>query len=315
MSSPNTIVLVAGPTGVGKTALALKLAERLDTSILSADSRQCYREMNIGVARPTPQELIRVPHYFIASHSIRDHITAGSFARYARDVAEKVFSGKKVLVLAGGTGLYIKAFTEGIDEMPHIPDVIRKTIREGYENNGLAWLQAEARTKDPAWYKTGEVQNPHRLMRALEVLEATGRSIREFQTMGLASVNGGAQAGNAKEVHVVKIGLELPREQLYDQINRRVDKMMEQGLLDEVRGLMPYRSEKALETVGYKELFAHLDGDISLDKAVEAIKQHTRNYAKRQLTWFKRDPEIRWFSPAQGELAETYVLQHLPSVS
>lgn len=305
MSALPTILVIAGPTAAGKTALALNLAEQYGTSIISADSRQCYRELNIGVARPSREELARIPHYFIATHSVTEPVNAATFAGIARDAAEEVSARNRaagradLVVLAGGTGLYIKAFTEGIDAIPPVPEGVRKAVQEGYRQGGLGWLQERVRLKDPAWLEGGEGQNPRRLMRALEVWEATGRSIKTFQ-------------GNVRQAYkVIKIGLELPRPLLYERIDARVDRMLEAGLLEEVRGLWPYRGEKALDTVGYRELFEHLDGLVSLEEAVARIKQHTRNYAKRQLTWFKKDRDIRWFGPEQAEAVLADVQQRL----
>lgn len=294
-------MVIAGPTGVGKTDLALGLAERFGAEIISADSRQCYREMNIGVARPSPEELERIPHYFIATHSVTEPVNAATFVQEAGQAAASAFSRKDLVLLVGGTGLYIKAFTEGIDPIPPIPEETRRAVREGYASGGLVWLQTEVRRRDPAWYEGGEGQNPHRLMRALEVVEATGRSIRAFQS-------GSPQKPG---FHLVKIGLELPRELLYQRIDKRVDRMMEAGLLEEVRGLQNQKGEKALDTVGYKELFACLDGQTTLATAAALIKQHTRNYAKRQLTWFKRDPDTQWFGPDELDAVEAYVRRRL----
>lgn len=292
-----TIVVIAGPTAVGKTDLALHLAETFHTSIISADSRQCYREMNIGVARPTPEELGRVRHYFIATHSITETVNAAVFTEEAQRAADEIFATSDIALLVGGTGLYIQAFTEGLDDIPPIRDEIRQQIRQAYAERGMQWLQQELQQKDPEWYATGETQNPHRLMRALEVREATGQSIRTFQK------------GRRQEskYNIIKVGLELPRDVLYDRINRRVDVMMEKGLLPEVESLERYKGEKALDTVGYKELFDYLEGKTSKEQAIALIKQHTRNYAKRQLTWFKRDPVFNWFGPSEPERVTAYV--------
>ena len=292
-----TVIIVAGPTAVGKTALSIGLAEYLGTEILSADSRQCYRELTIGVARPSPEELQHIPHYFVASHSVEETVNAATYEQYALDAVEKIFSRSDTAVLVGGTGLYIRAFEEGLDEMPPIPEPVRAAVREGYRTGGLDWLQQELRTGDPAWYAEGENRNPHRLMRALEVFRATGRSIRDFQDGAAAT----------RDFQVIKIGLDLPRERLYERINARVDQMMEQGLLEEVRGLLPYRQYKALETVGYKELFAYLDGDMSLPEAIALVKQNTRHYAKRQVTWFRKDPGFAWFEPEETGACIAYI--------
>jgi tRNA dimethylallyltransferase len=305
VSALPTILVIGGPTATGKTALALDLAEQFGTSIISADSRQCYRELNIGVARPSMVELARIPHYFIGTHSVTEPVNAAAFAGIAREAAADVSARNRaagkpdLVVLAGGTGLYIKAFTEGIDLIPPVPEGVRRAVQEGYEQGGLGWLQAQVRLKDPAWLEGGEGQNPRRLMRALEVFDATGRPIKAFQ--------GKIRHG----YNVLKIGLELPRPLLYERIDARVDRMMEAGLLEEVRGLLPYMGEKALDTVGYKELFDYLQGLLSLEEAVARIKQHSRNYAKRQLTWFKKDRDFRWFGPEQGAAVLADVQQRL----
>lgn len=295
MQQRKKIIIIGGPTAVGKTAVAIETALHFGTEIISADSRQCYRELNIGVARPSAAELRKVPHHFIASHSVTEKINAAYFENWALQKVQALFQQYDTVVMVGGTGLYIKAFCEGFDAIPEIPASIRESISNRYEERGLQWLQDEVQQQDPLFYASGEIKNPHRLMRALEVMEATGSSITAFQK------------GNkeTRDFDIEKIGLELPRELLYDNINRRVDSMMEAGLPDEARSLLPYRSLQALNTVGYKELFQYFDGAISLDEAVAAIKQHTRQYAKRQLTWFKKDPEFQWIVPGKQPLPFT----------
>jgi tRNA dimethylallyltransferase len=293
-----TIILIAGPTGSGKTALGVQLALQYGTSVISADSRQCYREMAIGVARPSPHELQQVHHYFIASHSVTDAVNAAVYAQYAHEAAAEIFADNNVALMVGGTGLYIQAFLEGLDDIPAIPEAVRTAVRKGYVDNGLSWLQDEVRAKDPVWFARGEMQNPHRLLRALEVVEATGRSLLDFG--GSRHPAGGAVAqsgGGAVAFRTIKIGLDLPRPLLYERINARVDRMMTEGLLQEVEGLLRFRKVNALDTVGYRELFAYLDGETTLETAVDLIKQHTRNYAKRQLTWFRKNPDMVWFQP------------------
>ncbi|MES2328978.1 MAG: tRNA (adenosine(37)-N6)-dimethylallyltransferase MiaA [Bacteroidota bacterium] len=289
----NTIIIVSGPTAVGKTSFAISLAQHFQTDIISADSRQCYKEMKIGVARPSEEELAAVKHYFIASHSVTDDLNAGSFEKYALAAADEIFQKNKVAIMVGGTGLYIKAFCEGIDPMPVVPDEVRKQVTEGYEQKGLIWLQKELQQKDPAFWEVAEQQNPQRLMRALEVLYATGQSIMVYRTAKKAE----------RPFKIVKIGLELPKEELHARIHQRVDQMMEDGLLEEVRSLIPYRSHNALQTVGYREMFDHLDGKSSLEEAVASIKTNTRHYAKRQMTWFKKDQEIEWMTPSEENVS------------
>lgn len=283
-----TVIVIAGPTAVGKTAIAIEAAKYFKTEIISADSRQCFKEMNIGVARPSEEELKQVKHHFIASHSIQDEVTAAAFEQYALKKAEEIFQQHDTIIITGGTGLYIKAFCEGLDEIPEVPLKIRNTIITRYEEDGLEWLQSEIKEKDPGYYQAGEIQNPQRMMRALEVVEATGNSILHFRK----------GKKTARDFIIKKIGLELPREELQQRINTRVDQMMKSGLLDEVKSLSPFKQLNALQTVGYAELFDFLDDKISLNKAVEEIKIHTRQYAKRQMTWFKKDKEIEWFAPS-----------------
>ena len=288
-----TVIIVAGPTASGKTSVAIRLAKEFETEIISADSRQCFKELNIGVARPSEAELQTVPHYFIASHSIFDKVNAGSFEQYALQKVNEIFGGTDVAIVVGGTGLYIRSFCEGMDEMPDVPAEVRQSIMVNYEKKGLEWLQRETQKKDPAFYRTGEIQNPQRLMRALEVAEATGQSILEFRKGGK----------KRREFKIVKIGLELPKEELHRNINTRTDYMIEAGLVEEVSKLMPYKHLNALQTVGYTEIFDHLEGKISLNDAAELIKKNTRQYAKRQITWFKKDREISWADPKAIDLS------------
>ncbi|OQP60664.1 tRNA (adenosine(37)-N6)-dimethylallyltransferase MiaA [Niastella vici] len=280
-------VIIAGPTAVGKTAVAIEVARHFNTAIISADSRQCFKEMNIGVAKPSTEELQQVHHYFIGSHSIHDKVNAVEFEQYALQAAGEIFQQHDIAVVTGGTGLYIKAFCEGLDDMPPVSLTIRQAITEQYEQQGLAWLQQQVQQHDPLYYDTGEIQNPQRLIRALEVKQATGVSIRTYQ-QGKKAV---------RPFRIIKLGLELPKPELHARINARVDNMMKQGLLQEVTALVPFKNLNALQTVGYSEVFDYLNGKISLPHAIEQIKTNTRHYAKRQMTWFKKDEAIQWFSP------------------
>lgn len=286
----HTVIIIAGPTASGKTALAVSLAKKYGTEIISADSRQCFRELNIGVARPSEAELASVTHHFIASHSIIEDLNAGSFEAFALSKLDEVFKKNKVAIMVGGTGLYIKAFCEGIDPMPVIPAEIRESIVENYRQKGLIWLQRELQEKDPQFWLVAEQQNPQRLMRALEILNATGKSILIFRN---------AQK-KERPFHIHKIGWTLPKEKLHANIHDRVDQMMEQGLLEEVRSLIPFRDANALQTVGYKELFDYLDGKMDMEEAVNQIKTNTRQYAKRQMTWFTKDKEFTWFDASKA---------------
>jgi tRNA dimethylallyltransferase len=282
-----TVIIIAGPTAVGKTAVAIQLAKHFQTEIISADSRQCFKELNTGVARPSKEELAEVPHHFIASHSIHEKLDAVVFEKYALDKLAVLFKNHDVVIMVGGTGLYIKAFCEGMDEMPEVPEVIRQNIISNYEEKGIEWLQQQLKEKDETFYEKGEIKNPQRMMRALEIKEATGKSILELRKGEKAERN----------FNIVKIGIELPKEELHRNIHTRVDKMMEGGLLEEVKSLLSYKDLNALQTVGYAELFDYFDGKISLEKAIEKIKINTRHYAKRQMTWFKKDKEMKWFAP------------------
>ncbi len=285
MPVQKTVIIIAGPTAVGKTSVAIQVAKHFDTEIISADSRQCYNEMNIGVARPSEQELKEVRHHFIASHSIQEKVTAAGFEQLALETAENILKEKSIAVMVGGTGLYIKAFCDGLDEIPEVPEAIRNAINEEYKKKGFVWLQQKVKESDPKFFVEAENQNPHRLMRALEVYQSTGISIQEFKK----------KAKKKRTFTTLKIALELLKEQLHQNINTRVDDMLKQGLIEEVRSLIPYKHLTALQTVGYKELFDYFDGKIELKHAVELIKQNTRQYAKRQLTWFKKDKEFEWF--------------------
>lgn len=297
MAHQKTVIIIVGPTAVGKTAFALEMARLLDTGIISADSRQCYRELNIGVAKPTEAELRDVKHYFINSHSIHEEVNAAVFEAFALQTLDQIFAKRDVAVMVGGTGLYIRSFTSGLDEIPSVDEDVRQQVITDYQSKGLEWLQAEVRQADPQFWAQAEQQNPQRLMRALEVARSTGMSITAFRK------------GEKKQrpFRMVTVGLELPRAELYQRINTRVDQMVRDGLVEEARALAVYRHLPALQTVGYRELFDYFDGECSLDQAVEEIKKNSRHYAKRQLTWFRRDPDTRWFpapTPATAVLEE-----------
>ena len=277
-------IIVVGPTAVGKTSLAIQLAEHFHTAVISADSRQCFRELSVGVARPSAEDLNRVPHYFIGTHTVNEEVNAALFEAYALKKTQEIFRDQDVVILAGGTGLYVKAFCEGMDPIPGISHRIKEDILHRYQQEGIEYLQRELQDQDPLFWKQAEQKNPHRLMRALGVFRSTGQSIVTFRT----------ERKSQRDFQIIKIGLELPRDILNEQIRRRTELMMQQGLLEEVRELLPFRGQNALQTVGYKELFAYLDGNDTLEQAVAAIKINTRQYAKRQMTWFKKDPQIHW---------------------
>jgi tRNA dimethylallyltransferase len=286
-----TVYIVVGPTAVGKTSFAIALAKALGTEIISADARQCYKEMNIGVARPSADELKAAPHHFIASHSVNENINASFYENWALEKLENLFTRNEAVVMVGGTGLYIKAFCEGLDLIPAIDAEIRENIIAQYEKLGMRWLQKEVSVKDPQYWEKGEQKNPQRLMRALEVMLGTGSSITSFQNKKAVE----------RPFKIVKIGLELLREELYERINARVLNMVEEGLEKEVKSLESYAHLNALQTVGYSEWKDYFEGKISKEKVIENIQQNTRHYAKRQMTWFKRDPAITWFNASTVE--------------
>lgn len=292
-----TVYIVAGPTAVGKTAIAIQLAQRLGTAIVSADSRQCYKEMEIGTASPAAEELKAVKHYFINELSISTPFTAADYESLALSYLDEIFASNGAAVVVGGTGLYIKALCEGLDDMPDVVDKIVEETENQYKTQGLAWLQQTVQQEDPEFYAVGEIQNPARLLRALSFKRATGSSIVNYRT----------STQKQRPFRIIKIGLELPREVLYNRINERVDKMMAQGLLTEVGQLYAYKHLKTLQTVGYTELFDLMDGKCSLPQAVDKIKQHTRNYAKRQLTWFKKDKGYTWYNADDKDVVEKII--------
>ncbi len=278
-----TCIIISGATAVGKTSYGTDLAQKYNTQIISADSRQCFRELNIGVAKPTHEQLKSVHHYFINSHSIHDDVNAKVFEEYALRVVHEIFISNDVAIVVGGTGLYIKAFCEGLDEIPPGKESIRKEINEAYKKYGLQWLSEKMKEHDPAYFSSGEIENPQRMMRALEVKLSSGKSILNFQSGKKVE----------RDFNIKNINLEIPRDELYKRINQRVDAMMQDGLLKEAESLLPYRHLNPLQTVGYKELFEFLDRKISLDNAIEKIKMNTRHFAKRQITWFKGHMKLR----------------------
>ncbi len=284
-----TLLVVAGPTAIGKTAFAIELAKRYHTEIVSADSRQFYREMAIGTAKPSLAELSEAKHHFINSHSIVDTFTAGDYEKEALHLLNQLFAQYNLVVLVGGSGLFIKAVCEGFDEFPDIAPAIRNKLNEEYAANGLAPLQERLKQADPSYFNTVDSNNPQRVIRALEVIESTGIPYSSFRKAN----------AKARPFNIIKLGLNLPREQLYQRINQRVDNMMAEGLLEEVKQFLPYQHLNPLNTVGYTELFDFLAGKQTLEEAISLIKQNTRRFAKRQLTWFRKDAEIVWLNAEQ----------------
>ncbi len=292
-----TCLVIVGPTAVGKTSVAIELSQHYNTQIISADSRQCYKELNIGVAKPSEEYLQRIKHWFINSHSIQEEVNAKVFEKYALQQINEIFKDHQIAVMVGGTGLYIKTFCDGMDEIPEVDNEVKKTIATNYSRGGLEWVTQQVKKNDPVYFSKGEIKNPQRMMRALEVMLSTGRSILDFQLHNKKK----------RDFNVIKIGLELPKEQLHQNINHRVDDMMNNGLLAEVKSLFSFKHLNALQTVGYKELFDHLEEKISLDEAIEQIKINTRQYAKRQITWFKKDKEITWFNPPDVDAINSFL--------
>ena len=292
-----TVYIIVGPTAVGKTSLAIQLAKHLQTEIISADARQCYRELDIGVARPSQEELNQVPHHFIANHSIHEIVNASVFEKEALVITEKLFQQKDNIVMVGGTGLYIKAFCEGLDDIPSIDPSVRSSIIESYESNGLIWLQEQLKQKDPVYWEQAEQENPQRLMRALEVMEGLGKSILSFQ----------GHQKKQRPFEIKLIGLEMDRSILYDRINARVLQMIAGGLEQEVQSLLPQFSLNALQTVGYREWLPYFNQEQTKEQVIAAIQQNTRQYAKRQMTWFKKDPSVQWFNASAPDLLNTII--------
>lgn len=286
-----TLIVIAGPTASGKTAAAIQLAKQLDTVIINADSRQFYKEMSIGTAAPTPQELHEVKHYFVHHISILNDYDAAQYEQDVLQLLKKLFLEHDQVVLTGGSGLFIDAVCKGIDAMPDIDETTRQKVEQLYRDGGLAALQQEVQRLDPDYWAIVDQKNPRRLQRALEVCYQTGKTFSSFRT----------KTSEPRDFNIVKYALLWDKQELYNRINRRVEFMLAQGLVEEARKLYPYRRRNALNTVGYKELFDYFDGKCSLSEAVEQIKLNTRHYAKRQMTWLRKDQEYRWINPSMGE--------------
>lgn len=287
MSKTKTLITILGPTASGKTSLAIELAKYYQTEIISADSRQFYKLMDIGTAKPSTNELQEVKHHFINVLSPLEDYNAGKFENDALAILNQLFEKKDIVIMVGGSGLYINAVLFGIDPFPAIPIEIRKQVLQFYKQNDLQTLRDELRRLDPEYFLEVDLDNPRRLMRALEVCYATGEPYSSFRK----------QSPQSRNFNSIKIAYSWDRENLYERINQRVDKMMDEGLVQEAQLLLPFKNEKALDTIGYKEMFDFLEGKIAKDEAIELIKRNSRRYAKRQMTWFKKDDEIHWFSP------------------
>jgi tRNA dimethylallyltransferase len=292
LPNSKTLIVIAGPTASGKTAAAIALANHYQTVVVSADSRQFYREMSVGTAKPNQEELAAAKHYFIDSHSVNQPFSVGDFERECLQLLDELFKVHNVVILAGGSGLYIKAVTEGFDNLPAANVEIRNKLNLELTESGIASLQERLKDADPEYYSEVDINNPQRVIRALEVFESTGKPISSYRTATF----------NKRPFNIIKIALDMQREKLYNRINQRVNIMVQQGLVDEVQSLIPYRHLNALNTVGYSEIFNYFDGKTDLPTAIELIKQNTRRFAKRQLTWFRKDKEIVWVESDNNSL-------------
>ncbi|MCP3895946.1 MAG: tRNA (adenosine(37)-N6)-dimethylallyltransferase MiaA, partial [Bacteroides sp.] len=295
--SQKTLIVLIGPTGVGKTELSLRLAEHFQTGIVSSDSRQLYADLKIGTAAPTAEQLNRVPHYLVGTLQLTDYYSAAQYEQEALAVLETQFEQRDVMILTGGSMMYVDAICKGIDDIPSIGAETREIMLQRYESEGLEKLCAELRLLDPEYYKIVDLRNHKRVIHALEICYMTGKTYTSFRT----------QQKKERPFRIIKIGLTRDRSELYDRINQRVDIMMQEGLLEEARSVYPYRELNSLNTVGYKELFQYLDGNWELPFAIEKIKQNSRIYSRKQMTWFKRDEEIQWFHPDQEKDILSYL--------
>ena len=297
----HTLIVLIGPTGVGKTELSLSIAEHFHTSILSSDSRQLYADLKIGTAAPTPEQRARVPHHFVGTLKLTDYYSAAQYEADVMKKLEELFSLNEVVVLTGGSMMYVDAICKGIDDIPTVDKETRELMLQKYAEEGLDHLCAELKLLDPEYYQIVDLKNPKRVIHALEICYMTGKSYTSFRT----------QSTKKRPFRIIKIGLTREREELYERINRRVDEMLDAGLLEEVKAVYPYKELNSLNTVGYKELFKYLDGEWTLEFAIEKIKQNSRIYSRKQMTWFKRDNEIHWFHPDQKEEIMNYINEQL----
>ena len=300
----SALIVLIGPTGVGKTELSLRIAEYFRTSIVSADSRQLYADLKIGTAAPTPEQLNRVPHHLVGTLKLTDYYSAARYEEEALGIIEKLFEQHETVVLTGGSMMYIDAICKGIDNIPTIDAETREMMLQRYESEGLETLCSELKLLDQEYYKIVDLKNPKRVIHALEICYMTGKTYTSFRT----------QKKKDRSFHIIKIGLTRDRNELYERINHRVDVMMDEGLLEEARAVYPYRTLNSLNTVGYKELFNYLDGSWELPFAIEKIKQNSRIYSRKQMTWFKRDEEIHWFHPDQETEIIEYCKEQLSSI-
>lgn len=305
-----TLLVIQGPTGVGKTELALRVAEHYGCPILNCDSRQLYRDIPIGTAAPTAAEQARVRHYFVGTLDLTEDYSAGQYERDALALLDRLFREHDVLILSGGSMLYADAVCHGLDDLPAVPAAIRADVQRGYEEGGIAWLQQEVQRLDPDYWTIVDQMNPARLRHCVELSLTTGKPYSSLLTKQSPITNHQSPL-SPRPFRILKIGLDRPREELYERINRRVVQMMDDGFLDEARRVYPERRLNSLQTVGYKELFAYLDGTCDLPRAIEMIQQNTRHYAKRQLTWLRRDPDIHWLDAREAYEKNLHIIDGL----
>ena len=305
-SSDKTLIVLTGPTAVGKTAVSLDIAKHFGIPVINADSRQIFKELRIGTARPTEAEMEEVKHYFVGTLGIEDYYSASLYEQQVLELLDKEFQSHDYALLSGGSMMYIDAVCDGIDDIPTIDDQTRETMKRRLKEEGLEALVEELRRLDPDYYEIVDRQNPRRVVHALEICVMTGKTYTSFRSKERRSKE---KSRNVRPFHIIKIGLNREREELYNRINARVDQMMSDGLLDEVKALYPKKELNALNTVGYKELFDYLDGRWPLEEAVERIKGNTRRYARKQLTWYKKDEHIRWFHPDDKQSLMNYILK------
>ena len=296
-----TLLLILGPTGVGKTELSLRVAEHYGCPILNCDSRQIYRSIPIGTAAPTAEEQARVKHYFVATRDLEEDYNAGQYERDALVLLEDLFKTHEVVVMSGGSMLYADAVCKGLDDLPNVPAEIRQEVKAAYEKGGLEWLQAEVQRLDPDYWEVVDQQNPARLAHCIEMCRMTGKTYSSLRT----------NPNKERPFRIVKVALERPREVLYDRINRRVEQMVKDGLVEEARAVYPKRQLNSLQTVGYRELFAYFDGEYDLDRAIELIQQNSRHYAKRQMTWFRHDKDIHWLNANESYETNIHLIDDL----
>ena len=308
VSSDKTLIVLTGPTAVGKTAVSLDIAKHFGIPVINADSRQIFKELRIGTARPTEAEMEEVKHYFVGTLGIEDYYSASLYEQQVLELLDKEFQSHDYALLSGGSMMYIDAVCDGIDDIPTIDDQTRETMKRRLKEEGLEALVEELRRLDPDYYEIVDRQNPRRVVHALEICVMTGKTYTSFRKKE-SGVRSQESSRNVRPFRIIKIGLDRPREELYNRINARVDQMMSDGLLDEVKALYPKKELNALNTVGYKELFDYLDGRWPLEEAVERIKGNTRRYARKQLTWYKKDEHIRWFHPDDKQSLMNYILK------